>query len=63
MKKLDIVIVTPINRYYLKDLNIKGIPNLEFLKNLDVDTKESGYLKDPQQFIKKLKSDFKWAAK
>ena len=59
MKKLDIVIVTPINRYNLKDLNIKGIPNLEFLKNLDVDTKESGYLKDPQQFIKKLKQDFK----
>ncbi len=56
---MKISIVTPIKKYSLKELNIKGIPNLDFLKGLDVDISDSKYFKDPNQFIKKLKSDFK----
>lgn len=55
----EIHLVTPLKKYPIKDLNFKGIPDLKILKSLGVDTSDSKYIKDPNNFIQKLKQDYK----
>jgi len=56
--EVEINIVTPINKYPIKDFNFSGIPDMKILKELDVDLSDSKYIKDPTNFIQKLKQDY-----
>jgi len=55
----EIVIVTPIKKYKLSELNIKGLPNISFLKELGMELKDSKFIQDQETFLSKLKSDYK----
>lgn len=51
-------LITPLSTYPLEDLNFSGIPDLNILKKLNVDTSNTEYIKNPQAFINKLKQDY-----
>lgn len=54
----EVAIVTPLRTYQVKDLNFSGIPDIQALTTLNVDTADSKYLKDPHKFINKLIQDY-----
>ena len=54
----EIMLVTPMNKYKVKELDFKGIPDISKLKKLDVDISDSKYLHDPAKFIAKITQDY-----
>lgn len=54
----EVMLVTPMNKYKVKDFNFNGIPDISKLKKLDVDISDSKYLKDPHKFIQTLIQDY-----
>lgn len=54
----SIELVTPLNRYPLDKLKFTGIPDVEKLERLGIDTTDSEFVRDPQEFIRKLKQDY-----
>lgn len=54
----EIMLVTQMRKYAVKDLDFNGIPDITKLKKLDVDISDSKYLHDPHKFIAKHTQDY-----
>lgn len=54
----EVMLVTPMRKYNVKELRFKDIPDITKLKKLDVDISDSKYLQDPVKFINKLTQDY-----
>ncbi len=52
-------LTTLINSYSLDKFNFSSIPDIQALKTLGVNITNSEYIKNPQKFINKLKSDYR----
>lgn len=57
--KNKLILKTPLGEYRFDELSFSGEPDLSILKKYGVDTSKSKYLKDPKQFLDKLKQDYK----
>ncbi len=54
----EVMLVTQMRKYKVKELDFNGIPDIAKLKKLDVDISDSKYLKDPNKFIAKHTQDY-----
>lgn len=54
----EVSLVTPLNTYPINKFKFKGIPDINALEELGVDTSDSEYKKNPEKFIQKLNQDY-----
>lgn len=55
----SVELVSPLNSYPINAFNFTDIPDVEKLKKLGIPVANSQYIKDPSQFIQKIKSDYR----